>query len=130
VTPSLDPYGGPSDSPFTVTPSFEPYGTLLESPSPVTALLSAAVDSWDRIREGAFRVLMRFPGMLPGLGAPADVAGVATWAGSLVVSPRVRESDAGSLVLRLLFKKYVAVHRWRIQFVPPRCTTQRTQRVL
>ena len=39
-------------------------------------LLGAAVDSWDRVREGAYSLLMAYPAPLPGLEQPAQVQSV------------------------------------------------------
>ncbi|KAG5527504.1 hypothetical protein RHGRI_028414 [Rhododendron griersonianum] len=40
---------------------------------------------------------------------------VITWAKHLVCSPRVRESDAGALIMRLIFRKYVLELEWMVR---------------
>lgn len=81
-------------------------------------LLGAIVDSWDRLREGAFKILLSYPTPLPGLECTGGVEKVLQWAISLVNSPRVRESDAGALVLRLVFQKYVIQLGWTLKLHP------------
>lgn len=55
----------------------------------------AAVDSWDRLRDGAVSCLMKLPSPLPGMATPEALLPQLRWACSLLRSPRVRESDAG-----------------------------------
>lgn len=59
---------------------------------------------------------------------PGTIEPVLAWAKGLVYSPRVRESDAGSLVLRLIFRKYVVELGWGVQLHPePRMTVPKFQ---
>ncbi|KAH7422985.1 hypothetical protein KP509_12G034300 [Ceratopteris richardii] len=81
-------------------------------------LLSSIVDSWDKLREAAFKILSAYPTPLPGCQTNDEVKTVLTWAMSLVNSPRVRESDAGALVLRLVFQKYVVQLGWILKLHP------------
>ncbi|MCO5564739.1 hypothetical protein L7F22_018407 [Adiantum nelumboides] len=83
-----------------------------------TVLLGSIVDSWDKLREGAFKILSSYPTPLPGYESAKDIEKVVTWAMSLVNSPRVRESDAGALALRLIFQKYVVQLGWRFKLHP------------
>lgn len=57
----------------------------------------AAVDSWDRMRDGAVSCLMKLPATLPGLETPPALLPHLRWACQLLRSPRVRESDAGMI---------------------------------
>eukprot|EP00850_Spirogloea_muscicola_P002017 SM000007S20977 [mRNA] locus=s7:1355748:1369992:+ [translate_table: standard] len=95
-----------------------PYDEGLFNREATAMVLAALVDSWDRLRESTFDILTSYSQPLPGLACPEDVGGVARWAMSLVASPRVRESDAGSLVLRLIFRKYVLGLGWTVRLHP------------
>ena len=64
-------------------------------------ITGAAVDSWDRLRDGAVSCLMKLPSPLPGLETPEALLPQLQWACRLLRSPRVRESDAGGLLLML-----------------------------
>ncbi|KAH9296258.1 hypothetical protein KI387_039846, partial [Taxus chinensis] len=94
---------------------YYPYdeGLILEDSTLV--VVGAIVDSWDRLRENAFRILLQFPTPLPGISNKMKVIEVIVWAKSLVRSPRVRESDAGALTLRLIFRKYVQDLGWIVK---------------
>jgi hypothetical protein len=63
-------------------------------------------------------VLERLPSPLPGLEHPQQLQPLLSWALQLTHSPRVRESDAGARLLRLLLIKYVLGLKWRIQLYP------------
>ncbi len=69
------------------------YTTGKQSSCAVTT--GAAVDSWDRLRDGAVSCLMKLPSPLPGLETPEALLPQLQWACRLLRSPRVRESDAG-----------------------------------
>ncbi|XP_010552926.1 PREDICTED: thyroid adenoma-associated protein homolog isoform X2 [Tarenaya hassleriana] len=84
-----------------------PYNDSVNSPDSTLFLVGSIVDSWDRLRESSFRILLHFPTPLPGISSEDMVQRVISWAQQLVCSPRVRESDAGALALRLIFRKYV-----------------------
>ncbi len=73
----------------------------------VAILLSLLGDPWDRLRAQALDLLLLFPSPLPGYETEAEVTGLANRALSLLTSPRLREADAGALLLRLVFEKYV-----------------------
>ncbi|XVF60520.1 hypothetical protein PTKIN_Ptkin08bG0054100 [Pterospermum kingtungense] len=91
-----------------------PYSVGISSPDLTFLLVGSIIDSWDRLRESSFRILLHFPTPLPGISREDMVQKVITWAKKLVFSPRVRESDAGALTLRLIFKKYVLDLGWRV----------------
>ena len=87
-------------------PAFDPLDSRrLFSPAVTASLLSGVVDSWDGVRARTFDVLARFPSPLPGLETPAAVLPVLRRACALLRSPRLRESDAGALLVRLLCRK-------------------------
>ncbi|KAL2898457.1 Thyroid adenoma-associated protein-like protein [Bienertia sinuspersici] len=84
----------------------------LTRPASTMLLVGSIIDSWDRLRESSFRILLNFPTPLPGISSESKVQEVILWAKTLVCSPRVRESDAGALALRLIFRKYVLELGW------------------
>ncbi|KAI3665884.1 hypothetical protein L6452_44519 [Arctium lappa] len=95
-----------------------PYDARFVSPEATLLLVGSIVDSWDRLRENSFRILLHFPTPLPGISTTEMVQEVIIWAKKLVCSPRVRESDAGALTMRLIFSKYVLGLGW---VVKPSC---------
>ncbi|KAF6263138.1 putative death-receptor fusion protein-domain-containing protein [Scenedesmus sp. NREL 46B-D3] len=95
-----------------------PLCDALLSPAAVQVLLGCLVDTWDKLRVAASSVLERLPSPLPGLEQPDRLQPLLGWALQLTHSPRVRESDAGARLLRLLLIKYVLRLRWRIQLHP------------
>lgn len=92
-----------------------PYNEGITLPDSVLLLVGSIIDSWDRLRESSFRILLHFPTPLPGISSEYMVGKVITWAKKLVCSSRVRESDAGALTLRLLFRKYVLDLGWIVR---------------
>nr|XP_017257991.1 PREDICTED: thyroid adenoma-associated protein homolog isoform X2 [Daucus carota subsp. sativus] len=92
-----------------------PYSKAFTSPESTLLLVGSIVDSWDRLRENSFRILLHFPSPLPGISSPEMIRRVIIWAKKLVCSPRVRESDAGALTMRLMFKIYVLELGWIIK---------------
>ncbi|KAM5581427.1 hypothetical protein ABKV19_010579 [Rosa sericea] len=92
-----------------------PYNKGTTSPDSTLLLVGSIIDSWDRLRESFFRILLHFPNPLPGISDEDMVQNVVSWAKKLVCSPRVRESDAGALALRLIFRKYVLQLGWTVQ---------------
>ncbi|CAN4093737.1 unnamed protein product [Withania somnifera] len=97
-----------------VSPEFSlyPYSKGLLLPESTLLLVGSIIDSWDRLRENSFRILLHFPTPLPGIDSKDMVSKAIVWAKKLVYSPRVRESDAGALTLRLIFRKYVLELGW------------------
>ena len=94
---------------------YYPYDKGLLLADSTLVVVGAIVDSWDRLRENAFQILLQFPTPLPGISNKIAVHGIILWAKSLVSSLRVRESDAGALILRLIFKKYVQDLGWIVK---------------
>ncbi|CAL9185026.1 uncharacterized protein LOC135607932 [Musa acuminata AAA Group] len=91
-----------------------PYSKAITSPDVTLALVGSVIDSWDRLRINSFRILLCFPTPLPGISSIDSVNILIKWAKKLVCSPRVRESDAGALTFRLIFKKYVLGLGWAL----------------
>ncbi|XP_073150839.1 uncharacterized protein [Henckelia pumila] len=89
-----------------------PYSKGFTLPNSTLLLIGSVIDSWDQLRLNSFHILLFFPTPLPGICSPDVVQEAITWAKKLVCSPRVRESDAGALIFRLLFRKYVLELRW------------------
>ncbi|XVF16605.1 hypothetical protein REPUB_Repub10bG0046300 [Reevesia pubescens] len=104
------------ESSATISPEscLYPYSIGITSPDSTFLLVGSIIDSWDKLRESSFRILLNFPTPLPGISSEDMVQKVITWAMKLVCSPRVRESDAGALTLRLIFRKYVLDLGWRV----------------
>ncbi|XP_050136033.1 uncharacterized protein LOC126611696 isoform X2 [Malus sylvestris] len=92
-----------------------PYNKGMTSPDSTLLLVGSIIDSWDKLRENSFRILLHFPTPLPGISDEGMVQNVILWAKKLVCSPRVRETDAGALTLRLIFRKYVLQLGWTVQ---------------
>ena len=89
-----------------------PYNKGITLPDSTLLLVGSIVDSWDRLRVNSFRILLHFPTPLPGISSEDMVQKVIAWAKKLVYSPSVRESDAGALTLRFIFRKYVLELGW------------------
>ncbi|KAK4417672.1 hypothetical protein Salat_2179900 [Sesamum alatum] len=117
VWPVVPTLAGNQDA-FVSEANLYPYSKSLTSPDSTLLLVGSIVDSWDRLRESSFRILLYFPTPLPGICSPDLVREAIIWAKKLICSPRVRETDAGALTLRLLFRKYVLELSW---IVRPSC---------
>ena len=92
-----------------------PYAPLTRAPA-TSALLGAVVDSWDKLRVSAFTLLARHPAPLAGVETREAWERRANQALALLRSPRVRESDAAALSLRLLFRKYARDGGWTVAY--------------
>ncbi|KAL2335520.1 hypothetical protein Fmac_016733 [Flemingia macrophylla] len=92
-----------------------PYSEGMTSPDSTLLLVGSIVDSWDRLRENSFHILLHFPSPLPGISNEDMLKKLIASSMKLVCSPRVRESDAGALTFRLIFKKYVLDLGWLIE---------------
>ncbi|KAK9090712.1 hypothetical protein Sjap_023889 [Stephania japonica] len=102
----------PTSQASTSASCLYPYSEGFISPDSTLLLVGSIIDSWDRLRESAFRILLQFPTPLPGILSQEQVRQVIEWVKMSVCSPRVRESDAGALTLRLIFRKYVLELGW------------------
>ncbi|EFH54281.1 hypothetical protein ARALYDRAFT_324042 [Arabidopsis lyrata subsp. lyrata] len=71
-----------------------PYCDIVTSHDSTLLLIGSIVDSWDRLRENSFRILLHFPTPFTGISSEDMVQIIIPWAKQLVCSPRVRESDA------------------------------------
>ncbi|GAB4827317.1 hypothetical protein Ancab_034203 [Ancistrocladus abbreviatus] len=100
--------------------SLYPYSEVLTLPDSTLLLVGSIIDSWDRLRENSFRILLSFPTPIPGISCQDMVQQIVSWSKRLVCSPRVRESDAGALTLRLIFRKYVVELGWIVR--PSTCS--------
>lgn len=94
--------------------SISPYNEGISSPDSTFLLVGSIIDSWDRLRQSSFSILLCFPTPLPGLSSEEMIEKLINWAKRLVCSPQVRESDAGALTLRLIFRKYVVELGWPV----------------
>ncbi|KAL0350900.1 UNVERIFIED_CONTAM: hypothetical protein Sradi_4239200 [Sesamum radiatum] len=117
VWPVVPTLPGNKDA-FVSEANLYPYSKSLTLPDSTLLLVGSIIDSWDRLRESSFRILLYFPTPLPGICSPDLVREAIIWAKKLICSPRVRETDAGALTLRLLFRKYVLELSW---IVRPSC---------
>ncbi|PKA50724.1 hypothetical protein AXF42_Ash017603 [Apostasia shenzhenica] len=91
-----------------------PYSEGFTSADSTLSLVGSIIDSWDKLRENSYRILLCFPTPLPGISSDESLNKVVNWAKVLVCSPRVRESDAGALTFRLIFRKYVMELGWEV----------------
>lgn len=97
---------------FSSEKRLNPYNDGITLPDSTLLLVGSVIDSWDRLRESSFRILLHYPTPLPGISDGNMVQNMITWAKKLVCSPRVRESEAGALIFRLIFRKYVLNLGW------------------
>ncbi len=70
------------------------------------------------MRVKAFELLSRHDAPFAGMEMPENVRARLVWALELLRSPRVRESGAAALLIRLLIRKYGFDSQWRMQFSP------------
>ncbi|GAB4815827.1 hypothetical protein N2152v2_002873 [Parachlorella kessleri] len=121
IVPGQAPTALPSGCEVRPLPpgSFAPFCPGFASKALVDLLLVAAVDTWDKLRESAYRALLQLPTPLPGLEEGAAVEQLLAQALLLVNSPRLGESDAGAKLVLLVFLKYAAQLGWRISLGPP-----------
>jgi hypothetical protein len=81
-------------------------------------LLGALIDSWEKLRLTAFDMLQRHESPLAGIETPDKLEKRLAWAMDLLRSPRVRESGAAALMIRLLVRKYAFDLHWCIELSP------------
>jgi hypothetical protein len=87
------------------------------TPANVMVLIHSVIDSWDKTRQLACEILQLIPGRtLPGFETTDQVDKLMLWTLDLIASPRVKESDAGALLLRLVYQRYILGAGWSIQF--------------
>jgi hypothetical protein len=72
-------------------------------------LINAVSDSWDRNRIKAYEILQAIPGKsLPGFETDSQIASLVKCGKFLIASRRERECDAGALLLKLVFHRYIS----------------------
>jgi hypothetical protein len=96
--------------------SSEDSESLFLRPQVVSVLLNVLVSSWDIVRSLAFSILDLYPTDLPGYTTHGELISLLNWALKLCVSPRQRESDAGALFMRVIFKRSVSIQRFGVVF--------------
>lgn len=87
-------------------------------PKAVHAVINCVVNSFDYVRKQALEVLMRFPSPPPGIEERPALLRLLAWSESLINSPRARESDAGSLIVKVVYNKYVKELGWYLSLFP------------
>lgn len=91
-------------------------GSMFTTPHTVTSLLNMLISSWDAIRSLSYAILDLYPDSLPGYSSRGELLTLLKWSMALCVSPRQRESDAGALFMRLLFKRSKMIQDYAISF--------------
>lgn len=92
--------------------------SVIFQPQAVRAVVNCVVNSFDYVRKQALEVLWRFPAPLPGLEERPALLRLLAWSESLINSPRARESDAGSLIVKIVYQKYVKELSWYLSPFP------------
>lgn len=91
-------------------------GSMFTTAHTVTSLLNMLISSWDAIRSLSYAILDLYPASLPGYSSREELLTLLKWSMALCVSPRQRESDAGALFMRLLFKRSKMIQDYAISF--------------
>jgi hypothetical protein len=81
-------------------------------------VLTLLVSSWDKSRRAAADLIKKFPSPLPGHSSPIQVNTLISWGCSLTGSAKQRESEAGALILKVLFSIYCVQLGWDNISVP------------
>ena len=87
---------------------------LMKSPETVIILLNTVIISWDQARKLSYELLNSLKAPWAGYERPEDLDELMEWAILLSGSPRTRESDAGALILRLVYSKFAVELNWRV----------------
>lgn len=74
--------------------------------------LNLLISSWDRTRSLAAELLTKFPYPLPSYNKRSEVKKLLDWATKLAGSVRQRESDAGALMIKVVFSIYCLNLGW------------------
>jgi hypothetical protein len=82
--------------------------------SMVASLLNIFVSSWDKSRILASDLLLKFPSPWPGYSDPKSIQNLFIYALKLSGSPRLRESDAGALIIRNIYLTYCFKLGWLV----------------
>jgi hypothetical protein len=100
-------------------PPFDPLGRARFLRADVsTWMINSVINPWTVVRQLAMRLLLLLPSPLPGYATPESLQPLLDQALALSASPRVRESDAGSRLIKLLFAKYVRGLGWELALRP------------
>lgn len=127
---TLDTISNSKDS-KSINPIFLSFLQLFKTNSIVQSLFNCVLSSWDRARHLACELLVaysRLPSVgtatesdgLPGFDTFAKVCDLLGSAFALVVSPRLRESDAGAFLLQTLMNIYCVKLQWDFSSLLPR----------
>lgn len=84
-------------------------------PDSVKFVISGIFDSYDQNRIIAHRILTKCDGKLPGFEERESFIPLIKWAIKTLTSPRMRECDSASLILRIIVEKYITQSGWSIR---------------
>jgi hypothetical protein len=90
----------------------------LSTPSAILQLINQLLAAFPKIRQGAFCILVGLPAPLPGLDTADAIERLVAFAMTLCESTRLRDSEGGAMILRLVHKIYVLQHGWRVTLLP------------
>ncbi|KAK9830799.1 hypothetical protein WJX74_007694 [Apatococcus lobatus] len=93
---------------------FEPFCQGFMGAAMVQSLLGCLIDGWTRLRDACGTALLQMPTPLPAYEGAAAMQALLSSAVGLLQSPRVRESDAGSRLLAIIFQKHVVQQGWSL----------------
>jgi len=99
-------------------PGFSAFPPGMSWAAVVRVLVSGVADNYTRLRETCTRALLSLPTPLPGLETEGDLAPLCAWLERTLVSPRVRESDAGARMLGLMLHAFVGEMGWSLSVHP------------
>ena len=85
----------------------------------VRILITMLESSWDRSRRSAADILLKFPRPLSGFTTAIDARGLLSKSITLACSAKLRESDAGALMIRNLYLIYCMSLRWDVRLHHP-----------
>jgi len=85
----------------------------------VRTLITMLESSWDRSRRSAADILLKFPRPLSGFTTAIDARGLLSKSITLACSAKLRESDAGALMIRNLYLIYCMSLRWDVRLHHP-----------
>lgn len=88
--------------------------TLLFSECASRTLIQNICSQWDDTRLSSLELLRRFPAPLPGYETAEAAAGLIANGLKLMNSVRMREADAGAMLLSLAFEKYIWTLGWEV----------------
>ena len=80
----------------------------------IRTLLNLFISSWDRSRRMAADLLLQLPRPLTGYGTVESAGKLLEWGLELAGSAKLRESDAGALLVRDVYVVYAADLKWNL----------------